>query len=152
AARRRRVPPRDRPAAAPDRRRSRAARRRPDVADRRTAVPRAAAHPAEGDRLVMLEFDAVSYRYPGAEHATVASVSFTVARGETVALVGPNGSGKTTLVRLASGLLRPGGGSVRIAGVEPTALGPRERARQVAWVPQALEALPPVTVGTFVAA
>ena len=43
-------------------------------------------------------------------------VSFTIERGETVAILGQNGSGKSTLVRLLSTLLLPDGGSARIFG------------------------------------
>ncbi|HET7745467.1 MAG TPA: ABC transporter ATP-binding protein [Gaiellaceae bacterium] len=43
-------------------------------------------------------------------------VSFTIARGETVAILGQNGSGKSTLVRLLSTLLLPDGGSASIFG------------------------------------
>jgi ABC-2 type transport system ATP-binding protein len=43
-------------------------------------------------------------------------VSFTIRRGETVAILGQNGSGKSTLVRLLSTLLLPDGGSARIFG------------------------------------
>jgi ABC-2 type transport system ATP-binding protein len=48
--------------------------------------------------------------------AALADVSFTVARGECVAILGQNGSGKSTLVRLLSTLLLPDGGSARIFG------------------------------------
>ena len=44
------------------------------------------------------------------------SVSFSVARGEFVALLGPNGSGKSTLLRLMSGLSRPTAGIIRLGG------------------------------------
>ena len=44
------------------------------------------------------------------------SVSFTMEKGETVAILGQNGSGKSTLVRLLSTLLLPDGGSARIHG------------------------------------
>src|SRR2546430_4012815 len=43
-------------------------------------------------------------------------VTFTVARGECVAILGRNGSGKSTLVRLLSTLLLPDGGSARVFG------------------------------------
>jgi ABC-2 type transport system ATP-binding protein len=43
-------------------------------------------------------------------------VSFTIAKGETVAILGQNGSGKSTLVRLLSTLLLPDGGSAQIFG------------------------------------
>src|SRR5581483_2338006 len=48
--------------------------------------------------------------------AALESVSFTLARGECVAVRGQNGSGKSTLVRLLSTLLLPDGGSARIFG------------------------------------
>ncbi|MDH5279760.1 MAG: ABC transporter ATP-binding protein [Thermoleophilia bacterium] len=44
------------------------------------------------------------------------SVSFTMEKGETVAILGQNGSGKSTLVRLLSTLLLPDGGTARILG------------------------------------
>ncbi|MDD9372122.1 MAG: ATP-binding cassette domain-containing protein, partial [Acidimicrobiales bacterium] len=45
-------------------------------------------------------------------------VSLSVAPGEAVALVGPNGAGKTTVARVASGLVAPASGQVRIDGVD----------------------------------
>ena len=43
-------------------------------------------------------------------------VSFSMNRNEMVGLIGPNGAGKTTLVRLISGILKPGSGSIRFKG------------------------------------
>jgi ABC-2 type transport system ATP-binding protein len=53
----------------------------------------------------------------------VAGVSFTVARGETVALLGGNGAGKTTTIGMLLGLVKPSAGEARILGVAV----PRER-------------------------
>jgi ABC-2 type transport system ATP-binding protein len=47
-------------------------------------------------------------------------VSFDVARGEMFGLIGPDGAGKTTTIRLMCGLLRPDGGSIRVAGRDPS--------------------------------
>jgi ABC-2 type transport system ATP-binding protein len=55
----------------------------------------------------------------------VAGVSFEVARGEAVLLVGRNGAGKTTLLRIAAGFLDPDAGEVTVAGIAMA----RERAR-----------------------
>jgi ABC-type lipoprotein export system ATPase subunit len=49
--------------------------------------------------------------------------SGTIERGETVAIVGPSGCGKSTLLYLLGTLVRPWSGSLRIGGVEATALG-----------------------------
>ena len=71
--------------------------------------------------------------------------SLTLAPGEFVGLLGPNGAGKTSLMRAALGLL-PATGASSLA-----ALSARERARQVAWLPQTREIAWPVSVETVVA-
>jgi len=58
----------------------------------------------------------------------VADLSFGVTAGEAVGLLGPNGSGKTTVIRLLLGLLRPDGGTLRVAGSDPLTDGSRVRA------------------------
>jgi lipopolysaccharide transport system ATP-binding protein len=50
------------------------------------------------------------------EHAAVDHVSFSIAPGEKVAIIGRNGAGKSTLLRMISGLLRPTGGSIEVHG------------------------------------
>jgi ATP-binding cassette, subfamily B, bacterial len=63
-------------------------------------------------------------------------VSFTVAPGETVALVGPTGSGKSTLIKLLGLFIRPQKGRILLDGV-PLADWSGERLRKsMAWVPQ----------------
>lgn len=63
--------------------------------------------------------------------AALTGVSLTIDRGEFVGLVGPNGAGKTTLLRTILGMIRPGQGSVRVAGHTG-----RAAARRVGYVPQ----------------
>ena len=51
------------------------------------------------------------------EHLALDNVSFSLEKGEPIALVGPNGAGKTTLFSILCGYLSPSSGSVKIAGV-----------------------------------
>jgi branched-chain amino acid transport system ATP-binding protein len=57
-------------------------------------------------------------------------VSFEVAEGEVVALLGANGAGKTTVARVASGLLHPTAGTVTLGGVDVSKARPYEIARR----------------------
>ncbi len=63
-----------------------------------------------------IEFDDVSFAYPGATMPALRDVTLHVRPGQSVALVGSNGSGKTTLVKLLAGLYTPTRGTVRYQG------------------------------------
>ena len=69
----------------------------------------------------------LTYRYPSAKRAVIDDLSFTIARGETVALMGVNGSGKSTLVRMLCALTAPTAGSIEVAGVPVASTGKRGR-------------------------
>ncbi|MBD2761222.1 ABC transporter ATP-binding protein [Kocuria sp. cx-116] len=70
------------------------------------------------------------------ERRAVADVNFEVAPGASVALVGASGAGKSTVAAVVAGVRTPSRGAVRIAGQDPHALPPAERARVVALVSQ----------------
>ncbi|KES05330.1 ABC transporter [Streptomyces toyocaensis] len=95
--------------------------------------------PAQGAGVVpagAVSFEDVTVRYPGRTSDAVTDVSFTVAPGETVALVGPSGAGKSTLVNVLLGFVRPTEGRVRIGGADLSGLDLAAWHRRVAWVPQ----------------
>jgi putative ABC transport system ATP-binding protein len=81
-----------------------------------------------GERV--LELDGVTKVY-GEQPPVVAldDVSFSVRRGELVAIVGPSGSGKSTLLHVMGTLERPSGGVLRIDGVDAAELDDRELSR-----------------------
>ncbi|WP_435270419.1 thiol reductant ABC exporter subunit CydD [Streptomyces sp. 1222.5] len=81
-------------------------------------------------------FEGVTVRYPGRSSDAVNGVSFGVAPGETVALVGPSGVGKSTLLDVLLGFVRPTDGRVRIGGAELGALDLEQWRSRIAWVPQ----------------
>jgi ATP-binding cassette subfamily C protein LapB len=72
----------------------------------------------------VIEFRDVDFRYPGAPELALTGVSFRVAAGEHVALIGPIGSGKSTIARLMIGLYPPTSGLVLIDGTDLRQLTP----------------------------
>ena len=83
----------------------------------------------------------------------VNEVSFSVAEGETVALLGPNGSGKTTVLNMISGALAPTSGNITLAGEKIGGLAPNRIAHKgVARTFQLVRILPSLTVAENVIA
>jgi len=68
----------------------------------------------------LVDVDAVRYSY--GRRPVLKGISLRVPRGKVVAILGGSGSGKTTLLRLIGGQLRPGSGTIRIAGEDIHAL------------------------------
>lgn len=83
----------------------------------------------------LLEFRHVTFAYQEG-HAVLRDISFTVAPGETIALVGPSGAGKTTLVNLILAFHRPGSGVILLDGRDLVELDLDWLRRQVGLVSQ----------------
>jgi branched-chain amino acid transport system ATP-binding protein/neutral amino acid transport system ATP-binding protein len=74
-------------------------------------------------------------------------VDFSVDTGEIVGIIGPNGAGKSTLLKAIAGLLKPGRGSIRLAGEPIGGRAPRDVSRLgVAYVPQEQNIFPTMSV------
>ena len=79
-----------------------------------------------------IEFRNVSFCYPGTEHLVLQNVSFTVRRGQLLALVGKNGAGKTTLIKLLCRLYEPTSGEILINGKNASDYSPRSMQEHIA--------------------
>ena len=71
-----------------------------------------------------IEFDDVTFSYPGGTEPAVAGLNLHVRSGELIALVGENGAGKSTLIKLLLRFYDPDQGSVRVGGVDLKKLDP----------------------------
>lgn len=91
--------------------------------------------PTGAARGAELRFDGVSFAYAGGP-PLLHEVSFVVASGGTIAIVGPSGSGKSTLVRLLFRFCEPSSGEIRIDGRRITAMSLGELRTVFAVVPQ----------------
>lgn len=100
----------------------------------------------------LLEVKAICKRYGSGETAVQAlkNVSFTVPKGEYVAVVGESGSGKSTLLNLIGGLDVPTSGKIRIDGKDIFSMKDREltifRRRNIGFIFQAFILIPELTV------
>ena len=88
----------------------------------------------------LCEFRSVGFAYPIGAHGRppfeIRDLSFSIAPGEVLGLIGPNAAGKTTVIRLLSRVLDPSRGEIYLAGQPASRLGRAAVARQVAVVPQ----------------
>lgn len=84
----------------------------------------------------LLQADALTIQYPGADAPSIADVSLALRAGEILGIVGPNGAGKSTLMRALAGIVVPVRGEVRLGSRSLATMSRREVARQLAFVPQ----------------
>jgi ATP-binding cassette subfamily B protein len=78
-----------------------------------------------------IEFDSVTFTYPGSETPALDGVSFEIRPGETVAVVGRNGAGKSTLFKLLCRLYDPTDGRILLDGVDIREFDPVELRGQI---------------------
>jgi ATP-binding cassette subfamily C protein LapB len=83
-----------------------------------------------------IEFRSVKFAYPGRQDSALEGLSFRIAPGERVALIGRVGSGKSTIQRLIMGLYQPGEGAVLLDGIDLRQLDPADVRRNLGYVSQ----------------
>ncbi|MBR6617510.1 MAG: ATP-binding cassette domain-containing protein [Oscillospiraceae bacterium] len=87
----------------------------------------------------ILSVENLSFRYPQTPQNTLSEISFSVQRGELIAICGATGSGKSTLLRMLKPALVPLGelsGNVSLAGTPLPSLSPRDAAAKIGYVMQ----------------
>jgi len=88
--------------------------------------PRSTPRALPAARSQAVEFEDVSFRYPGSDRPALAGVSLRIEPGEKLALVGDNGAGKSTLIKLLLRLYEPSGGRILYGGVDLRDIDPRD--------------------------
>jgi ATP-binding cassette subfamily B protein len=101
----------------------------PDIEDN-------AGKPAMKNVVGIVDFENVSFTYPGARQPAIKNLSIRVRPGEMIALVGPSGSGKSTLINLAIGFLRPQAGTISFDGNDLSKFDLRTARKFISVVPQ----------------
>jgi branched-chain amino acid transport system ATP-binding protein len=93
----------------------------------------------------VLEVSDLRVHYGSVE--AIKGVSFAIAEGAIVSLIGANGAGKTTCLRALTGLVQPSGGEVRFEGTSLVGLAPHQIVRLgIAHVPEGRRLFPRMTV------
>jgi ATP-binding cassette subfamily C protein CydCD len=99
-------------------------------------VPPSPAHSPAPALSPTIAFEDVHFAYPGGRQPAHDGLSFTVAAGEKIGIVGPSGSGKSSVARLLLRLFDPQSGAVRIGGRDIRTLDPEAVRAQIAIVHQ----------------
>ena len=99
--------------------------------------------------IVEIEHVTKSYRRGGHTVPVLEDLSFSIPEGAFTALMGPSGSGKSTLLNLIAGIDKPDSGTLRVRGIDITALSEREladwRAANVGFIFQFYNLMPVLT-------
>ncbi len=83
-----------------------------------------------------IEFQRVSFRYPGQDNASLLGVSFNVVPGTITCITGKNGTGKSTIIKLILALYHIQAGNIKINNMNINQLDPVSLRKSVAYVPQ----------------
>ena len=97
----------------------------------------------------ILSLDAVAFAYTHGE-SFIQDLSFSLAEGQFIGLLGANGSGKSTILKLASGIMTPSAGLVTLRNRPLQAYRKKDRAKLLCYLPQLLDIQIPFKVRDLV--
>ncbi|NDY84373.1 ATP-binding cassette domain-containing protein [Orrella sp. NBD-18] len=83
-----------------------------------------------------IEFENISYQFPGADQPIFENFSMTISPGDCVTIVGAGGSGRSTLLQLMAGILTPDQGRILIDGDDLKSLDLEEAGELIGYLPQ----------------
>jgi ATP-binding cassette subfamily B protein len=89
-----------------------------------------------GDQRGQVEFQDVTFSYPGAEIPAISHISFTTGPGEVTAIIGGTGSGKSTLINLIPRFYDIDSGCILVDGVDIREMTMHDLRRRIGFVPQ----------------
>ncbi|MBI5188059.1 MAG: ABC transporter ATP-binding protein [Nitrospirae bacterium] len=97
----------------------------------------------------ILELDNVRFLYSRGK-SFINNLSFSVGNGESIGLLGANGSGKSTILKLASGILKPSAGHIKLWDKPLQSYRNKDRAKLLCYLPQLLDIYVPFKVRELV--
>ncbi|GIO35344.1 multidrug ABC transporter ATP-binding protein [Paenibacillus antibioticophila] len=107
-----------------------------EVLDMEPVIKDAASRASAGALKGYVEFDDVTFSYPGAEQPAIQNISFSAKPGEVTAIIGGTGSGKSTLISLIPRFYDANSGRVMVDGVDVRELSQEELRSKIGFVPQ----------------
>ena len=97
------------------------------------------AAPAMPRPLGHLKLDAATFAHPGSTTPAIKQLTFELAAGKSLGIVGPTAAGKSTLARMLVGILAPSAGGVRLDGIDLATWAAADRGQYIGFVPQDVE-------------
>ncbi len=83
-----------------------------------------------------IEFNNVCFEYPASKKEVLRNFSFTIKKGEHLAIVGKSGAGKSTILKLMTGMLTPSSGEIRYSGTDLSVLNLKDLHKKIGFVMQ----------------
>jgi ATP-binding cassette subfamily C protein CydD len=101
-----------------------------------TPLPKDGRQTVDGSDGLTIQYDQVSFSYPGRTEPVLTDVCFTLQPNQVTALVGSSGTGKSTIANLLLRFAHPSTGSIKVNGANLAALKASTWREQLAWLPQ----------------